>query len=71
MVDEVITPETTAVEPCNVQDLMPKPEDVAKEHLKSKKQKAIEWGRPGHLTQTEVEIFVSYIQYSTVQYIHA
>ena len=28
--------------------------------LKSKKQKALEWGRPGHLTPTEVSIFTQF-----------
>ena len=56
-----MTEETPIMEliPCNIEDLSPKPEDRQKEMAKSKKQKAIEWGRPGHLTETEVQVFVS------------
>lgn len=45
------------MEACKLEDLMPA--DMQKEMAKSKKQRAIEWGRPGHLTQGEVDIFVS------------
>ena len=47
------------MEACKLEDLVPAPADREKEMAKSKKQRAIEWGRPGHLTQGEVDIFVS------------
>ena len=59
--DNAISAITDQLETCNLSDLMPNKSngDMAKEMAKSKKQRAIEWGRPGHLTQEEVDIFVS------------
>lgn len=60
------------MEACKVEDLMPT--DMAAEMKKSKTQRAIEWGRPGHLTKEEVDVFVSvsfpngYNTHSTTSY---
>ena len=53
VVESTIT--SSSFQSCNLDDLSPS--NMESESLKSKKQKAIEWGRPGHLTPTEVQIF--------------
>lgn len=55
-----MTDSITELIPCKIEDLSAKVGDMETEMKKSKKQKAIEWGRPGHLTKEEVEIFIKF-----------